>query len=643
MPPIRLALLQTFRLVLLALLAGCTAVNGLGPNLGREEDPGIVSGLVSNNSSSIISNHAGSILSNNSGSLVSNNSASLAGSVLAPSSLVSNNTASYRIATLAEVPLQRALVYLSDTRDRNYLDPRTGQVMATTTDDAGNFSFDAAPATDSLVVNAVMSGNRRMVGFMLTAASQSSHVTLTLASTMVTEFLRSEALTHGRTLGSYDPQLKAVPALNSLTQAALDAGKLEVPDLSVGRIPEMNRQYLLGFATRLGELKQAWESLLGQRLDVIETLAGSRSGFAGDGGVARNALFSTPNGLARATDGTLYLADSGNNRIRKIAPDGTVTTVAGGGSYQDVADRIAQGAAINPLGDAMTADPTGTDGDATRAILEDPRGIALLPNNMGLVISEFMGSRIRWVDANGKIRTVLATNGQMSSSDGPLLANPVATPSVYFPMQVALGPDGGLYIADTSRSVVRKLTADMSSPLAFAATAQIQRVAGIYKGRRTGVFTDGIDATLADLITPAGLCFDEAGNLYVSMVFGHRVVKLTPDGKLYNVAGNGNDHLSGDGGSALLAGVPYPTSVAYDPAHHQLLIGSWTLPRIRAVDLSTGTISTVAGSGASTDDGLIGNAQFSDLGSFLLEPSGNLLLTEVQSSRLRRLWLTNPK
>lgn len=633
--PIKLA-----KLALIVLLAGCTSLDAVQPNLDGQ-DPGSVSG-VGPNKGSLISNNTGSLISNNSGSLVSNNSASLTGSVMAPSSLVSNNSSNYRIAALAEVPLQRALVYLTDTRDRNYLDPRTGQVMATTTDDQGTFAFDMAPATDSLVVNAAISGNRRMVGFLLTSASQSSQVTLTLSSTLVTEFLRSQALALGRTLGSYDPQLTTVPALNSLTQAALDAGKLEVPDLAVGRIPQMNRNYLVGVATRLPQLKQTWETLLGRNLSVVQTVAGLRSGFAGDGGAAQNALFASPNGLVRASDGTLYLADSGNNRIRKIAPDGTVTTVAGGGTYADIANRISQGAQINVLGDATTMSPTGTDGDATKAILEEPRGVVLLPNNRGLLISEFVGSRIRWVDANGDIRTILGTNGQMSSSDGPLLGNPVATPSVYFPMHMAVGPDGGIYLADTSRSVVRKLTGDMTSPATFAATAQIQRVAGFYKGKRTGVFPDGVAATEADLMTPSGLCFDEVGNLYISMPLGHLVAKLTPEGKIYNLAGNGSETVSGDGGAATQAGVPYPAALAFDQAQHRLLIGTWTQPRIRAVDLTTGLISTVIGEGASTDDGLIGEAQLSDIGSFWLEPSGNLLFTEIQSARLRRLWLTEP-
>lgn len=632
-PPLKLA-----TLILIGLLTGCTSVDYLGP---IADDPGARAGLGSNQGS-LISNNAGALIANNAGSLVSNNSASLAGTVKAPSSLVSNNASNYRIAALEEVPLQRALIYLSDTRDRNYLDPRTGQVMVTTTDDQGHFTFEMAPATDSLVVNAILSGNRRMVGFLLTSAHQTGQVTLTLASTMVTEFLRMQALTHGRTLGSYDPQLTSVPRLNALTQTALDAGKLGIPDLAIGRIPQMNRQYLLGFATRIPTLKQAWETLLGQPLDVVETVAGSRNGFAGDSGPARDALLASPNGLVRAADGTLFVADSGNNRIRKIAPDGTITTVAGGGTYQDVANRIAQGAQINALGDAMSNSPTGTDGDATRAVLEEPRGIVLLPDNKGLLISEFIGSRIRWVDSAGKIRTILATNGQFASSDGPLLGNPVATPSVYFPMHMAVGPDGGVYIADTSRAVVRKLTADFTSPATFAMTAQTERAAGIYKGRRSGVFPDGVAADQADLIAPSGLCFDDAGNLYLSMHLGHRVAKLTPDGKLYNVAGNGTETVSGDGGSALQAGVPYPAALAFDPVHHRLLVGSWAHPLIRAVDLTTGHISTLAGGGTSTEDGLIGEAQIADIGGFLLEPSGNLLFTEIQYARLRRLWLTEP-
>jgi len=621
-----------------AAFAGCSR-----PPQTALQDPASLAGQTggaTGTPAGLVGNNPAGLVGNNSGSLVSDNAASLAGAVRVPaalvgnnaSGLVSDNAARWRVAGLAAVPLQRALLYLSDTRERLYLDPKTGASLTTTTDEEGKFRFDKAPSGDSVVVNAVLSGNRRMVGFAITRAGE-NQVALDLASTLVTEFLRDRALnaSPSRTLGSFDPELRAVPDLVAQTNAGLDAGKISVPDLTVGRIPAMTGRYLTDLATRLPALKEAWEKLLGEKLTVVETVAGARTGFAGDGGPAREASLLTPTGLARGDDGTIYVADTGNGRIRAISPDGTIRTVAGGGSPAEIAARVADGEKLTPVGDG---------GAATSAILQEPRGV--LPVAVGavsaLLISEFAGMRLRAVLPDGKIRTLVQGKYSPGSADGPL-ATIGAGASVHFPGPM-LQRDGFIYLADTGNNVVRRLS--VPNPLDLG-SAIIASFAGNYGRRAQDLLpADGADAAQTRLSNPAGMCFAANGDLYVAEIFAHHIIRVTPAGKLFNVGGTGAEKPSGDGGPASAAGIPYPSALVCDDANGRVLVGSWQSPRIRAIDLATGKIGTLAGGGTSGEDGLAATAAFTDIGGMALEPSGNLLFTDSQSGRVRRLWLADP-
>lgn len=614
------------------LMAGCVALPVLLPLDESQNNAEMLNGKprISASSSPLPLNPFANLVSNNSGSLVSNNVASLAGSVLVPGRLISNNSGSYRISALDEVPLQRALVYLSDTRERLFLDPDTGLVVSTATDEDGKFRFAKAPANDSVVVNAVLSGNRRMVGFLDTRPD-ANKVSLSISSTLVTEFLRSRALAMGGnlTLGSFDPDLEILPAITQLTQAALNEELLAIPDLNVGRIPDMNRAYLLGFSTRSRPLKQAWESLLQRDLRVVTTLAGSETGFGGDGGPATRARLQNLTRICRAQDGSLYLTDTGNGRIRRLAPDGVITTVAGGGTLEAIALRMAQGEPVDPIGNG---------GPATSAYLQDPSSVVALPGG-GLLISEGMPSRIRLVRPDGTIQTLLGPWTSKVPTDGPLVANA----GVNHPLAMTLGPDGAVYLADGLNFSVRKLVLPDLSDLA---SASITRVAGIYrslaKPDTTNATYEGALAKDVRFFQLSGLCSDPSGNLYLADTYGNRVLRVGADERIQVVAGTGSGVLSGDGGPANQAGVPSPGSVVYDPKNNRLLVGSFLSPRIRAVDLASGVISTLVGTGTSTQDGLISEAALGAVPGLIVTPEGDVVFSDNQSARLRRLHLVDP-
>ena len=173
--------------------------------------------------------------------------------------------------------------------------------------------------------------------------------------------------------------------------------------------------------------------------NIISTVAGSVAGIApgligGDGGPATAAILNLPFGMAVSPDGSLYIADTGSNRIRRVAPDGIITTVAGNGQSC-----------------FLTTARCGDGGRATFAQLNAPYGVAVGPDG-SLYIADRGNSRIRRVTPDGIITTV-AGNGQqcvptMTCGDG----GPATAATLNRPFGVAVGPDGSLYIADRFRS-----------------------------------------------------------------------------------------------------------------------------------------------------------------------------------------------
>ncbi len=172
---------------------------------------------------------------------------------------------------------------------------------------------------------------------------------------------------------------------------------------------------------------------------IISTVAGSAtSGFAGNGGIATQAHLDGPRGLAIDSNGTLYIADSGSNMIRKVA-SGTITLVAG-----------------SPTG---AAGVTGDGGQATSALLNDPTSVAV--DTCGnLYIADSRNSRIRIVTAGGIINTIAGGNGAGYSGDG----GPALSAQLSFPSGLAVDSKGNVYVADAQNNVIRLLTPSSTPP-----------------------------------------------------------------------------------------------------------------------------------------------------------------------------------
>jgi trimeric autotransporter adhesin len=282
---------------------------------------------------------------------------------------------------------------------------------------------------------------------------------------------------------------------------------------------------------------------------TISTFAGNGStGYSGDGGPATGAELDLPVGVAADSAGNLYIADQGNNVIRKVSTNGTITTVAGN----------------------HTEGYSGDSGQATNATLYAPSGVAV-DSAGNLYIADQGNNRIRMVSTAGTITTV-AGNGTAGygGDNGAATSATLNKPS-------AVAEDGGnnLYILDTGNNVVRKVT-----------TGTITTIVGNGTPGYTG---DGGPATSATLNTPHGLGIDASGNLYIADSKNNAMRMVNTAGVVTTVAGDGTAGYSGDGGLPTSATLNNPQAVVVD-GQGNLYISDSTNNRIREVTTPGGSV-----------------------------------------------------
>ncbi len=327
---------------------------------------------------------------------------------------------------------------------------------------------------------------------------------------------------------------------------------------------------------------------------IITTVAGGGAGGLGDGGPATSAKLTHPTGLTIDATDNLFIADMYASRVRRVAPDGTITTVAGDGSYGY----------------------TGDGGLATDASLASPTGVAVDPAG-NLYVIDVAVSVVRKVASDGGITTVAGSN---YSGD----AGPATDAALYSPSGVTVDGIGNTYIADTSNNRIRKL----------APNGTITTIAG---NGAHGYAGDGGPATSAALSYPESVAIDQAGNLYIAA--GSSVRKVAPDGSISTFAGSGSEKgYSGDGGPATSAKLASPGGVSVDMAGH-IYIADTVNNRIRMVDAS-GTITTVAGNGTagySGDDGAATSAQLNYPRDVSVDITGSIYIADTLNNRVRKL------
>ena len=292
---------------------------------------------------------------------------------------------------------------------------------------------------------------------------------------------------------------------------------------------------------------------------IISTVAGNGTvGFLGDGGLATAARLSSPSDVAVASNGDMYIADTGNSRVRKVTfATGIITTFAGTGT-------------IGSLGDG---------GLATAAQLSTPTNVLLNGNNLYIYTTgTTANTRIRVINLSTNIITLVAGGGANISPNNTCGYTGSATTTALL-SSVAQGGGmnidsaGDIYISDSGRNCIRKLT---------VSTGNVARFAGTGTAGSTTVCTTGVAPTAINISNPREIDFDPSGNVYFTITQPFCVYKIT-GGLAQKVAGVGSSNNTGDNGPALAALMRPLWGLELDTNNNLLFVQSGSNFRIRKV------------------------------------------------------------
>ena len=333
---------------------------------------------------------------------------------------------------------------------------------------------------------------------------------------------------------------------------------------------------------------------------IIRTLAGTGTlGHSGDGGPAYNAMVGTSWGITMDHSGNIYVADDYINQIRKITPNGTITTIAGTG-YPGY---------------------TGDGGAATSARLNYPSGLAVDRYN-NLYFADNANFAVRKIDTSGIITTVAGDGSGRHGLTGD--GGPATSARLMGCVGVAFDAVGNLYITDGNTTVRKVDTAGI-----------IHTIAG---SSMWGYSGSEVAATAATLAGPCGIAVDNSGNIYFSDQTDNRIRRISAGGIISDFAGNGSGGFSGDGGTALSARLNTPSGIAVDDSGNVYFADQGN-NRIRMVN-AAGIISTVAGTGSwnySGDGGPASAAAMKAPSEVCLGPNGTLFVTDRRNYAVREI------
>lgn len=416
---------------------------------------------------------------------------------------------------------------------------------------------------------------------------------------------------------------------------------------------------------------------------TISTIAGTGiCGFSGDGGPATHAEVATPTGIAVDSTGNIFFADSVNQRVRKIDPAGTITTIAGNGQAKYCGDgKLVVNACLfspqqlavgtGPVGEVLyiadwfnqrirqvvlrtdiittvagngTRGFSGDGGPANKASLNSPFGVALDSKSHSLWISDTGNFAVRQVDLKTGIITTFLGNidlvptGLVTDKPGNLHVaevggeqiEQITVPGKTVSVDAGVAGPGGF-----NGDGIPADTAFLSSPYGVTVTpagdvltldsgnARVRKGSGSQQITTVagGYIGDGKAALSAALNAPQAVAFDKLGNLYVADMQNHRIRKVDASGKISTFAGNGISGHSGDGGPAQNASLYFPDGVAID-ANGNMFIADFSNQVIRKVD-GSGTISTFAPDQAAPS-------------LMTIDSAGNLYVAETPYCRISR-------
>lgn len=562
-----------------------------------------------------------SLIANNSAGLIANNSAGL----------IANNSAGFRIAAVEqEVPLPRAVIYLTDAKDR-FFEGSNGKPISTTTDETGHYVVPReVPINQPVIVNVVLSENRREVGFTVPKTGKNV-VNVSLASNYVTEFLRHSSVIDGKSMADYP--LSKLEDLTARTNEALLSQALPVPTLKVADIAAMNMTYATVIGENINQLGDAWAEMLGRRVMAVSTVK------------APNLSLNLPKGLAVDKDGTIYVAEEGGNRIRKITPDGNTAIVAGNGQKGY----------------------TG-DGPATEVSLNWPRAVAIDPHG-NLVIADTLNMAIRVIPKNPGVfyGKAMPVAGNLYTIAG--LADPVKAAQIGIgnypnghkdgypneaelagPRGIAFDSQGNLYFSDSygwnageSWHFIRKINASDG----YVSTILGQETTG--SALSAGFSPDGTPASQARLNYPQQIAIDAQDRLYIAEVGSEEgdptfttnrirmldlvALRTNPNTPLMTLVGGGSSTRDGALATATQIKQPYGLAIGKGGVIFFVERGS---EKVRAV-LPDGTVRTIAGGGPLATDGDGPMLKLTQPHDLAVTPEGDLLIADSRSHLIRKV------
>ncbi len=323
------------------------------------------------------------------------------------------------------------------------------------------------------------------------------------------------------------------------------------------------------------------------------------AGFSGDGGPATDAQLNRPTDVFKDGKGNVYIADRSNNRIRKVNTSGIISTIAGNG--------------LPAL--------SGDGGPATAASLNAPKRVVV--DRAGKIyIADQHNNVIRMIDTAGIIHTIAGTGIAGFSGDG----GPATLAQLDTPTGVAVDLAGNIFISDSVYSRIRKI-----DPSGIIST---------YAGGGTVGFTaDGVPATSVSLCTMRYVSTGNDGTVYFTNQNCWHFLRITTDGKLYNVAGNALPSYSGDGGPADSADVEGPFGICPDNRGNVYLTpcGNKRVRRVNAQNI----ITTIAGTGTAGYSGDGGPAVLAVVSSSIYgiyaDSIGNIYFADMGNNVVRSL------
>ena len=377
---------------------------------------------------------------------------------------------------------------------------------------------------------------------------------------------------------------------------------------------------------------------------VVTTIAGKPIQYGGVDGVGTSARFDYPYGVAVDGQGNIYVADSSNDTIRRVAPGGIVTTLAG----------LVQGAGA-------------ADGTLNQARLFGPSGVAVSSSG-NLYVADTYNNTIRKITTNGMVTTLAGLAASSGDVDGPGHVAEFNAPS-----GVATDSAGNIYVADAGNNSIRKVTpagvvttilvgtGDTNAPFSAPSCVAMDAAGNLYfaesgntirKATPNGVVTtlaglrqldalgnpiggnsDGLGSA-ARFNRTSGLALDSAGNVYVADKGNNSIRKLTPAGLVTTLAGSSQGSADGSGSAARFSG---PSGIAVDHVGYVYVAdaGNGTIRKVTP----DGQVTTLAGVALQTgsNDGLATSAHFNSPSALAVDGAGNLYVSDTRNCAIRKV------